>query len=119
MNNSEGRIFFEEMSTLDQAYALGNDPRPLHLAFARLFDQAAQAISLAGSDLDEVLVERLLVVRRRDGESAVVVADFLADPARLKLSVLAGCRDAGLHVDHDGVDIVAVKLVARHDLPLF
>lgn len=119
MTNPASRIFFEETSTLEEAYVPGADPRPLHLAFARLFDQAAQAISRAGSDLDEVLVERMLVARRRDGESAEVAADFLADSQRLRNSILKGCRDAGLDCDLQTVEVVAVKLVARHDFPQF
>lgn len=111
-----GRILFEQMSTLEKQYALGSDPRPLHIAFARLFDEAAQAISREGSDLDEVLIERRLVAMRRDGESTEVAADFLAEAGRLKQSVLTACRDAGLDQDHHGIQIVAVRLIARLDV---
>ena len=112
MSHAGGHVFFEKSQSLATPYKLGDDPRPLHLAFARLFDEAAQTIYYAGSDLDEVLVERILIVRRNQTAQHEVPADFLADAEHLKTSVL---KNLATFADSAVFDIVAVKIVARQD----
>jgi hypothetical protein len=115
MSYTRGQVFFEKSRSLASAYQLGDDPRPLQLAFASLFDEAAQAIYRAGSDLDEVLVERLLIVRRNHESEFEAPADFLADAELLKKSVL---KSFGVPMDSSDAnifEIVAVKIIARQD----
>jgi len=115
MSHAGGHVFFEQSRSLATSYKPGDDPRPLQLAFARLFDEAAQTIYRAGSDLDEVLVERILVVRRDHGTTCEVPADFLADAELLKKSVMNFFDAPHGSVESNVLEIVAVKIVARQD----
>lgn len=114
MTYAGGHVFFEDSRTLAGVYHPGDDPRPLQLAFARLFDEAAQAISRAGSDLDEVLVERLFLVRV-DGKEHEVPANFLSDAALVQKSVLAHFAANDRSNEAKGLEIFAVKIIARYD----
>ena len=105
-------VLFSETRTLDAPYELGTDPRPLQLVFAALVDQAAQAVYRAGADLDEVLIERSLVVRTGNGSTHEVVLDYLSDAASLKDSILAALA---ANEAFEKCQIVAVKLIARRD----
>ncbi len=114
MSDTRGQIYFDEARTLASVYRLGDDPRPLQLTFARLFDEAAQTVYRAGSDLDEVLIERILIVRSINKEFEIS-ADFLGDAELLKKSVLKHFAE-----DHKGgtpeqLEIHAAKIVVRHD----
>ena len=115
MTFSCGHVFFEQSRSLASTYKPGDDPRPLQLTFARLFDEAAQTIYRAGSDLDEVIVERILVVRRDHETHYEVPADFLADAELLKKSVLNHLADTADLAVTDSFEIVAVKIIARLD----
>ena len=111
---SEGEVLFSGTRTLDAPYRLGDDPRPLQVAFAALFDEAAQVIYLAGSDLDEVLVERILVVRTPD-ITHEIQAEFLADAELLKKSVLDHFPSQSNSGIQTGLEVPAVKIVVRRD----
>lgn len=114
MSLQGGHIYFEKSQALSRSYQLGDDPRPLQIAFAVLFDEAAQAIYLAGSDLDEVLVERFFLVRI--GQTVQQVqASFVADAKLLEKSVLDQFGITGISKGTKELEIVAIKIVARHD----
>jgi hypothetical protein len=108
-------LFFKKARRLASAYKLGDDPRPLQIAFASLFDEAAQAIYLAGSDLDEVLVERVLIVSRNHEMQFEIPAEFLSDAVRLRKSVLTNLDASDVPSEGDVFEIVGVKIIARHD----
>ncbi len=115
MPHKDGQVYFEESQTLATSYKLGDDPRPLQLTFARLCDEAAQAIYRAGSDLDEVLVERILIARDNHETLHEVPADSLADAELLRQSVLKKLAVSPDPTETDVIEIVAVKIIARHD----
>ncbi len=114
MPQQGGHIYFEKSKTFSPSYKLGDDPRPLQMAFAALFDEAAQAIYLAGSDLDEVLVERIYLVRTKESVHEVP-ADFLADEGCLRKSVLHHFAQFDRSDQTKSLRIIAVKIIARHD----
>lgn len=114
MPHNSAHIFFEKSTTLEAPYRLGDDPRPLQAAFANLFDQAAQAIYLAGSDLDEVLIERILLMRRED-DTVEVPASFIADAELLKKSIHKYFAATGGLGEMKEPEILAVKVIARQD----
>jgi len=106
-------VLFSQSRTLDAPYEPGADPRPLQLAFAALFDQAAQAVYRAGADLDEVLIERVLIVRTGVGSNQEIEANFLSDAALLKGMILAALATGNEHAGKS--EVVAVGLTARRD----
>lgn len=114
MPPDSAHIFFEKSMTLETPYRLGDDPRPLQAAFANLFDESAQAIYLAGSDLDEVLVERILLAESEDG-TLEVPASFIADPELLKKSIHRYFAATGSLGETKEIEILAVKIIARRD----
>lgn len=113
-SSARGPTLFEGSKSMPRAFPLGEDPNPLRLEFAKLFDQAANAVFLAGLDLDEVLVERLFIVHvENENKDQEVSADFLADAEMLKKAVLK--RLGKQHVNAEGIEIRGVKIIARHD----
>jgi hypothetical protein len=110
-------ILFDKTSNLEQVCRLGDDPNPVRAALARLLDEAAIAVHHAGSDLDEVLAERILVLHGLQGPIEVR-AEFLADAESLRTSVL---RQTAHLKAGDGrrskARIVAVRVVVRQDGP--
>lgn len=118
MSHEAGRVYFDRSSELAAPYRPGDDPRVLQVAFGRLFDEAATAVYLAGSDLDEVLIERLLVAR--DSMNIIELsAKFLADAESLKTSLKAQLMQKNPPADISLLEIVAVRIVVRHDAPSF
>ena len=115
MSHASGHLFFEKSQSLATPYKPGDDLRPLQFAFGRLFDEASQTIYYAGSDLDEVLVERILIVRQDQTAQHEVPADFLSDPELLKRSVLKNLAALADSAETEVFDIVAVKIIARRD----
>ena len=113
MPTDSRNVLFSQTHTLDAHYEPGADPRPLQLAFAALFDQAAQAVYRAGADLDEVLVERVLMVRTTSGSTYEVDANFLSDAVLLKNSILAALAPKNEHAE--GSVVVGIRLTARRD----
>lgn len=111
MASSPPDIYFEKLLELPSDYRLGDEPRPLQIAFAQLGDEAASAIYLAGSDLDEVLVERSLIVLFDDSRIEISAA-FLADAELLQRSILDQIPDATESAD---LRVVAIRVIARHD----
>jgi hypothetical protein len=109
----QGKILFEGCRDFGEPYRLGEDTRLLQDAFLQLFDEAAKAVFLAGGDLDEVLIERLLIVRTGDQEREVP-AEFLADAEALKNGVLA-YLEHNLEERWPTSEIRAIKVRARHD----
>ena len=61
----------------------------VHRKFSELFDQAARANTLAGFDLDDVLVERHVVCTMDGVEPIKVSADHLSDRDRFVAHVLS------------------------------
>ena len=106
-------VLFSGTRELDVPYLPGQDPRPLHLAFAELFDRAALAVHQAGSDLDEVLVERTLVARTLHVEREIT-ASFLSDAGRLEGVILSALTDQELGREGE-IEVFAVRLIARRD----
>jgi hypothetical protein len=115
MTPTRGQVYFEKAQTLTSAYKLGDDPRPLQFAFAGLFDEAAQTICRAGSDLDEVLIERIFIVSRNHESEFEIPAEFLSDAELLRKSVLGDINAADISSETNAFEIVGVKIIARHD----
>jgi hypothetical protein len=114
MSEKATHIFFEKSQALDVPYQLGDDSRPLQVAFASLVDEAAQAIYRAGSDLDEIIVERIFLVGTQE-MTHEIPASFLADGRLLKKSVLDYFARSNSSYQTNGLEIVALKIIARHD----
>jgi hypothetical protein len=106
--------YFEKAQELDIPYNLGDDPRPLQTTFAALFDEAAQAVYHAGSDLDEVLVERILLVRVRDLDHEIP-AEFLADAVLLRKTLIDHFPGESNSDGQQRLQVVAVKIIACRD----
>ena len=108
-----GDPLFCETFPFEKPYRLGDDPRPLQVAFAALADRAAEVIARAGSDFDEVLMDRLVVLRDAEGTEREVVAEFLSDAKLLERSILQSLGEtsgsAGL------LEIREIKVVVRLD----
>ena len=111
MQDGTGEILFDKTLDLSSPYRLGDDPRTLQLAFASLGDLAAQSIYLAGSDFDEVLMERILLVRSGE-KTSQVPAEFLADAERLKELVVRRVSESPGLAE---LSVVAVRTIVRLD----
>ena len=96
-NDSEGQTIFEGGADWDVSLAQ-IDLDAVRRKFSELFDQAARANTLAGFDLDDVLVERHIVCTMGGAAPIKVVADHLSDRDRLLAHVLSTVNVA----DHGG-----------------
>ncbi len=67
------------------------DLHELGAAFSALFDQTAQRVFRQGLDLDDVIVERLLDCRRKDGATVRVPLPSLCDRAVIVHAVREAC----------------------------
>ena len=95
--DSEWQTIFEGGADWDVSLA-EVDLDAVRRKFSELFDQAAHANTLAGFDLDDVLVERHIVCTA-DGLTPIkVAADHLSDRERFMAHVLSTVNAA----DHGG-----------------
>ena len=84
--------------------------------FSALFDRAARAVTLAGLDLDDVLVDRFAWLRNKGGDLVRVPVDALAtDDAFRQALELAYARIAGNEAVTGEKLVVKLGVVVRRE----
>lgn len=106
------RIVFDDTVPFD-APLTGIDLDPIRRVFSDLFDRAAQALSHAGYDQDDAVVERYLICRAADTLDHEIPADFFSDARRLTEHVTSAVRAAGAgEFGRAEIRIIGLKAVA-------
>lgn len=105
-------ILFDEAMPMNTSLVLLDLDR-LRRTFAALGDRAAQVVTAAGFDQDDVVLDRLIACRVNDTVQAEVPADWLADAARLSDAIIAALSaQVSRPVSAETVTIAAVRVRA-------
>ncbi|MDO8629755.1 MAG: hypothetical protein Q7R41_04620 [Phycisphaerales bacterium] len=111
-NKLRRRIVFDDTMPIDVPLA-GIDADSIRRVFSDLFDRAAQAVSRAGYDQDDAVVERFIVCRTADTFNHEIPADYLSDAGRLTEHVTSAVRAAGAgELDPAEIRIIGLQAVA-------
>ncbi|MEK7710690.1 MAG: hypothetical protein AAB341_02245 [Planctomycetota bacterium] len=106
------RIVFDDTVPIDVPLA-GIELDAIRRVFSELFDRAAQAVSRAGYDQDDAVVERSFVCRAGDATELHIAVEWLSDADRLAAQVVRALIAAGVaEADARLARIVGLKAVA-------
>jgi hypothetical protein len=111
-NKLRRRILFEDTVPIDFPVA-GIDLDVIRRVFSGLFDRAAQAVSRAGYDQDDAVVERFLVCRVGEATALDIAAECLSEADRLAAQVVRALVAAGAgRLGPAEIRIIGLKAVA-------
>ncbi len=106
------RIVFDDTVTIDVPLT-GIDVDAIRRVFSDLFDRAAQAVSRAGYDQDDAVVERFFICRAGDATELHIAAECLSDAGGLTTHIVGTLTAAGIaEVNACEARIVGLKAVA-------
>ena len=115
MVRSDGAFLFEHRIPIESLLCEVNIAEARQI-FSALFDRAARAVTLAGLDLDDVLVDRFAWLRNKAGDLVRVPVDELAtDDVFRQALELAYARIAGSEAVAGEKWVAKMGVVARRE----